>query len=58
MITKCPFPCIVKSNYGICVAGRCMNYEYQNLWNGDNLDAQKMKRYQGQTKPLKEEETK
>lgn len=54
MITKCPFPCIVKSNYGICVAGRCMNSEYQSLWNGDKLDPQRMKQYQCQTKPSKE----
>lgn len=54
MITKCPFPCIVKSPYGTCVAGRCMNSEYRSLWNGDKLDSQKMKQYQGQTKPPKE----
>lgn len=46
MITKCPFPCIVKSPYGTCVAGRCMNSEYRSLWNGDKLDPRKMRQYQ------------
>ena len=56
MITKCPFPCRVKGNYGICIPGRCMNSKYRSLWNGDKLDQQKMKQYQDQTKPPKEEE--
>lgn len=56
MITKCPFPCMIKSNngYGICRAGRCMNSQYKSMWNGDELDPQKMKQYKAQTKPPKE----
>ena len=57
MITKCPFLFGVKSyNSGICRAGRCMNSQYKSMWNGDELDPQKMKQYQEQIKPPKEQD--
>ena len=53
-MTKCPFPCGIKSDYGNCRAGRCMNSQYKSMWNGDELDLEKMKQYKDYIKQQKE----
>lgn len=38
MILSCPFRCFIKTQYGICIVGKCMNSKFKAIWNGDEID--------------------